>query len=171
MSRELDLPNAYFGAGNWQPYPLATWLFHDKVLLYQHDLYDSTMAIDLEVLTWNLAFGLVSSYSWDALGPATSPWLELVARLQRDFGPYYVGVALSRYRSLAPDVNESTNRDRPSWPNGPRADAALAATTSRPVASSPDTSRDLFAGGVRRLNPDSVPIGGSTTSSSATRRA
>ena len=108
MSRELDLPNAYFGAGNWQPYPLATWLFHDKVLLYQHDLYDDTMANDLEVLTWNMAFGLVSSYSWDKLGPAANPWLELVARLQRDFGPHYVGVALSGYRSLAPDVNEST---------------------------------------------------------------
>jgi hypothetical protein len=111
MSRELDLPNAYFGAGNWQPYPLATWLFHDKVLLYQHDLYDNTMAIDLEVLTWNMAFGLVSSYSWDALSPATSPWLDLVARLQRDFGPRYVGVALSGYRNLAPDVNESTFGD------------------------------------------------------------
>ena len=79
MSRELDLPNTYFGAGNWQPYPLATWLFHDKVLLYQHDLYDGTMAIDLEVLTWNMAFGLVSSYSWDALGPADEP----VARSRR----------------------------------------------------------------------------------------
>ena len=102
MSRELDLPNAFFGAGNWQPYPLATWLFHDKVLLYQHDLYDGTMAIDLEVLTWNMAFGLVSSYSWDELGPATNPWLDLVARLQRDFGPHYVGVPLSGYRNLAP---------------------------------------------------------------------
>ena len=63
MSRELDLPNAYFGVGNWQPYPLAAWLFHDKVLMYQHDLYDGTMATDLEVLTWNMAFGLVSSYA------------------------------------------------------------------------------------------------------------
>jgi hypothetical protein len=111
MSRELDLPNTYFGVGNWQPYPLATWLFHDKVLLYQHDLYDGTMAADLEVLTWNMAFGMVNSYSWDALGPAENPWLDLVSRLQRDFGPHYVGIPLSGYRNLAPDVNESTYGD------------------------------------------------------------
>ena len=111
MSRELGLPDATFGAGNWQPYPLATWLLHDKVLMYQHDLYDATMTIDLEVLTWNMAFGLISSYSWDALGPAANPWLELVARLQRDFGPHYVGLPLSGYRSLAPNVSESTFGD------------------------------------------------------------
>jgi Domain of unknown function (DUF6259) len=110
MSRELDLPNALFGT-NWQPYPLAVWLFHDKVLMYQHDLYDGTMAIDGEVLTWNMAFGMISSYSWDALGPAANPWLDLVARLQRDFGPHYVGVRLSGYRNLAQDVNESTYGD------------------------------------------------------------
>ena len=56
-----------------------SWLFHDKVLMYQHDLYDGTMAIDLEVLTWNMAFGLVSSYSWDELGPGGEP----VARARR----------------------------------------------------------------------------------------
>ncbi|HEY8316665.1 MAG TPA: DUF6259 domain-containing protein [Gaiellaceae bacterium] len=111
MSRELDLPNTYFGAGNWQPYPLAAWLLHDKVLMYQHDLYDGTMANDLEVLTWNMAFGLISSYSWDELGPSENPWLDLVARLQHDFGPHYVGVPLSDYRNLATEVNESTYGD------------------------------------------------------------
>ena len=50
MAREHDLPDKMFGEGNWEPYPLATWLFHDKVLLYQHDLYDGTMAADGEVL-------------------------------------------------------------------------------------------------------------------------
>ena len=104
MSRELGLPDQLFGAGNWEPYPLADWLFHDKVLLYQHDLFEGTMAIDDEVITWNMAFGLVSSYSWDA---GTGPWLELVAELQRTLGPHYAGVPLAGYRSLAEDVTES----------------------------------------------------------------
>jgi hypothetical protein len=111
MSRELDLPNTLFGTGNWQPYPLAVWLFHDKVLMYQHDLYDGTFATDGEVLTWNMAFGMINSYSWDALAPNVNPWLDLVARLQRDFGPHYVGVQLSEYTNLAEDVNESTYGD------------------------------------------------------------
>jgi hypothetical protein len=111
MSRELDLPDAWFGEGNWEPYPLATWLFHDKVLMYEHDLYDGTMANDAEVLRWNMQFGLVSSYSWDAFGPGGHPWLDLVSRLQRDLGPHYAGVALSAYRTLAPAVVESTFGD------------------------------------------------------------
>ena len=111
MSRELDLPNTFFGVGNWEPYPLAVWLLHDKVLLYQHDLYDGTMATDGEVLAWNMAFGLVSSYSWDALGPADNPWLDLVALVQRDVGPHYAGVPLSSYTQLAPDVTQSTFGD------------------------------------------------------------
>jgi hypothetical protein len=111
MSRETDLPDTFFGQGNWQPYPLATWLFHDKVLLYQHDLYDATMAVDDEVLTWNMAYGLVSSYAWDKLGPGPNPWLELVARLQHDFGPHYVGIPLSSYKLLGPLATESTFGD------------------------------------------------------------
>lgn len=108
MARELDLPNTVFGAGNWEPFPLAVWLLHDKVLMYQHDLYDATMSIDREVLTWNLAFGMIGSYSWDA---GTGAWLDLVADLQRTLGPHYAGVPLTRYRSLAPAVTESTFGD------------------------------------------------------------
>ena len=111
MSRELDLPNTLFGAGNWEPYPLADWLFHDKVLLYQHDLYDGTMAVDGEVLTWNMAFGMVSSYSWDALAPGDNPWLDLVGELQRDVGPHYAGMPLAGYKDVAPEVTESTFGD------------------------------------------------------------
>jgi hypothetical protein len=106
MSRELQLPDTLYGAGNWQPYPLATWLFHDKVVLYEHDLYEGTFARDAEVLTWNLAFGLVGSAAW-----GDGPWLELAAELQRALGPHYVGVALAGYRSLASDETESVFGD------------------------------------------------------------
>jgi hypothetical protein len=111
MARELDLPNTFFGAGNWEPYPLADWLFHDKVLLYQHDLYDGTMATDGAVLAWNMAFGMVSSYSWDALGPGANPWLDLVGDLQRDLGPHYAGVPLGAYTNVTATVTESTFGD------------------------------------------------------------
>jgi hypothetical protein len=104
MERELHYPDQIFGEGNWEPFPLATWLFHDKVLMYEHDLYDGTMAIDREVLTWNLAFGMVSSYSWDA---GTGPWLTLVAELQRLLGPHYAGLPLDEYRELSPGVTQS----------------------------------------------------------------
>jgi Domain of unknown function (DUF6259) len=112
MAREENAPNTVFGDGNWEPYPLADWLFHDKVLLYQHDLFDATMAADGQVLTWNMSFGLISSYSWNDLANSlASPWLELMGSLQHDFGPHYAGVPLGAYRSLARDVKESTFGD------------------------------------------------------------
>jgi hypothetical protein len=106
MQRELQYVDHYFGAGNWQPYPLATWLLHDKVLMYQHDLFPLTMAIDGEVVTWNLAFGLMQSVEWH-LGQEHDPWLQLAARLQSDFGPLYAGVPLSSFTQLAPGVTKS----------------------------------------------------------------
>ena len=112
MAREHDAPNLLFGEANWEPYPLADWLFHDKVLLYQHDLYPGTMASDGEVLTWNMAFGVISSYNWEeALDSIDSPWLDLVGRLQRSVGPHYAGVRLTSYRRLQPNVTESTFGD------------------------------------------------------------
>ena len=110
MQRELAYADHYFGAGDWEPYPLATWLVHDKVLMYQHDLFPLTMARDREVLTWNLAFGLVQSYEW-WLGDEGSPWLALAARLQQALGPHYAGVPLRSYTELAPGVTRSVYGD------------------------------------------------------------
>jgi hypothetical protein len=111
MSRQLDLANAFYGAGNWEPYPLADWLFHDKVLMYEHDLYPGTMAADPEVLLWNAAFGFVESYEWAGDASIGDPWLELVSRLQQALGPHYAGVALSTYRTVAPNVTDSVFGD------------------------------------------------------------
>jgi hypothetical protein len=106
MQRELGIVDSYFGAGNWEPYPLATWLFHDKVVMYQHDLYPGTVAADGEVLTWNAAFGLVETLEWRP-GWEADPWFRLATRLQQDLGPSYVGRTLQRYTALAPGVTRS----------------------------------------------------------------
>jgi hypothetical protein len=55
-----------------------------------------------------MVFGLVSSYSWDALVPGDNPRLDLVGLVQRDFGPAYVGVPLGQYQELAPGVDQAT---------------------------------------------------------------
>lgn len=110
MQRELAYVDHYFGAGNWEPYPLATWLVHDKVLMYQHDLYPGTFAMDGEVLTWNAAFGLVESVEWQP-GNETSPGLVLAARLQEVLGPHFAGVPLASFTDLAPGVTRSVFGD------------------------------------------------------------
>ena len=108
MQREFDWLDEQWGEGTWEPFPLALWLFHDKVLLYQHDLYDETLTSDPEMLTWNLAYGYMLSYAWnDLTHTLDSPWLGLVAALQRALGPHYAGVALSSYRTVAHGVTET----------------------------------------------------------------
>jgi hypothetical protein len=108
MAREHGDPDRYWGEGNWEPFPLALWLFHDKVLLYQHDLAAETMTTDAEVLTWNMAFGTMLSFIW--AGPPETladPWLDLAGSLQRALGPSYAGRPLTAYAKLAPDVTET----------------------------------------------------------------
>jgi hypothetical protein len=102
MSREHDWPDRYWGEGTWEPYPLALWLLHDKVLFYQHDLYEGTMTADAEILTWNLVYGFLLSYNWDGVERTLdSPWLGLVGALQRTLGPHYAGKPLTGYQVLA----------------------------------------------------------------------
>jgi hypothetical protein len=160
MQRELAYVDHYFGAGNWQPYPLATWLVHDKVLMYQHDLYPLTMARDTEVLTWNLAFGLVNSYEW-WLGDEHDAWLELVSRLQRDLGPLYAGVPLRSYTTVAPGVTRSVfgyltvdaNWNDAPW-NGVAAHGFRAEAPGVTALAEPDGSFVLTdAGGTYRVRP------------------
>jgi Domain of unknown function (DUF6259) len=107
MSREFEWPNDRWGQGNWDAYPIADFLFHDKVLMYQHDLYEQTMTTDPEVLSFNLAFGLMLSYSWDGADSLDNAWCSLVGQVQRTLGPYYAGRRLVTYRQLAPNLTET----------------------------------------------------------------
>jgi hypothetical protein len=55
--------NKALGAGNWDPYPLATWTLHDKVVMYQHDLDEGATTQNVEAITWNLTFRLCAGTS------------------------------------------------------------------------------------------------------------
>jgi hypothetical protein len=107
MQREFDWLDDMIGH-TWETFPLALWLFHDKALLYQHDLYEETMTRDPEILTWGLAYGFMLSYSWDAQANSlASPWLDLVGDFQRALGPHYAGAALTSYKQVADNVTET----------------------------------------------------------------
>jgi len=112
MQRQFREPDVKWGPGNWEPYPLVEWLLGDKVLLYQHDLYEDTMSADPTVLTWNEAFGFVLSFEWNGnTDTLSSPWLELVGRLQRTLGPHYAGAELTRFDDVAPGITQSSFAD------------------------------------------------------------
>jgi Domain of unknown function (DUF6259) len=108
VQRESAEADYLFGAGNWQPYPLAPMLLHDKVLLYQHDLSEQTMTTDPATLTFNAAFGFMLSYTWDGTANSlASPWLDVAGSYQRALGPYSAGQPLQSFTSPAPNVTET----------------------------------------------------------------
>ena len=104
MQREFDWLDVRFGK-TWDTFPLALWLLHDKVLMYQHDLFDGTFTADPEILTWNLAYGYMLSYNWSA--GLDGPWLGIVTAFQQALGPHYAGAALTGYSQLADGVTET----------------------------------------------------------------
>lgn len=108
-AREFNAADLNFGSGNWQPYPLSLWLWHDKVLHYQHDLSTYTMTEDKSVLTWNMAFGMMLSYNWqwEDNNPLGNPWLNLVTQFQQKIAARYAGQMLTSYTELSADVSET----------------------------------------------------------------
>jgi hypothetical protein len=108
MEREDTWGDTHWGSGNWEAYPLALWLFHDKVLMYQHDLYPDTFTTDPEVLLVNVAFGQMLSYQWNnETDSLSSPWLALVGRLQQLLGPEVAGRPFTTFTRIGPAATES----------------------------------------------------------------
>jgi Domain of unknown function (DUF6259) len=108
VQRESAEADILYGAGNWEPFPLAPMLLHDKVLMYQHDLAEQTMTTDHATLTYNLALGLILSYSWDgSTYSVDSPWLDVVTSYQHALGPYSAGQPLQSYKTVAPQVTQT----------------------------------------------------------------
>ncbi len=99
--------NTAFGEGNWEPYPLGVWLFHDKVLFYHHDLDTLPMNGGVEVLTWNAAFGVMAGYHWPELRWADANWIAAASAFQAAVLARTAGRTLDAYRSLSPEVTES----------------------------------------------------------------
>jgi hypothetical protein len=70
------------------------------------------MTADEEVLTWNMAFGLVLSYDWDEQQHTLdSPWLDLVGSFQKALGPHYAGQPLAAWEEPGPGLTRSVFGD------------------------------------------------------------
>ncbi len=99
--------NKMFGPGNWRPYPLGVWLFHDKVLFYHHDLSHPPMNAGVEVLTWNAAFGVNAGYLWPLNRGLKPEWIKLAKAYQRAVFSRTAGRMLSSYREVTREVTDS----------------------------------------------------------------
>jgi uncharacterized protein (TIGR03437 family) len=102
--------NLFLGPGNWDPYPLATWLMHDKALFYEKDLPELTTTENTEVITFDLVFGNFLKYLWpgNPANPPTPGRVQLAHVLHRTVVPLYAGSQFTDFTYLAPDVAMST---------------------------------------------------------------
>lgn len=99
---------AWWGAGNWQVYPLTAFLVRDKVLFYQHNLAPESFTTNLATLRWNLVTGYLLSYDLNASpygGGLESPWLDLVAVVQSEVLSQYADELAVDFRWVAPEVS------------------------------------------------------------------
>ena len=100
--------NRQFGPGVWEPYPLGTFLLHDKVLMYHHDLDPGPMDAGPEVLTWNALFGIIAGYIWPEGYSYQHPdWPSIASAFQHFVLARLAGETLISYDRLANDVYRS----------------------------------------------------------------
>src|SRR5258708_39236630 len=83
-------------------------MFHDKVLLYHHDLDDRPMDAGAEVLTWNALFGVMAGYHWPEGHTNVNPdWRAIASAFQPSVLARMAGKNLISYVQLAPDAFQS----------------------------------------------------------------
>ncbi len=86
---------------------MLSFVVHDKVLTYMHNLEGATQTNTLDVFTWNLLFGNVLSY-WFNTDPK---WITLATAAQRLVAPHYAGAALTSFTMVTPQVRQSRFTD------------------------------------------------------------
>ncbi|MBI3486097.1 hypothetical protein HY025_04110 [Candidatus Daviesbacteria bacterium] len=90
-------------SSNWDPYPLGGWLYHDKVLISQHDLANSTQSTSKDLIRFNTAFGISNVYLWSSIvgsTPGADPFLDMVAYLQKNVLGKYLGQPMLSHQYL-----------------------------------------------------------------------
>lgn len=81
----------------WEIEPLATWLMHDKVLFWMHDL--GAFVTEPRILAWMIATGYnLSESSWARTYAQKRPWIDRLAQIQRDVCSRIAGQPLVSWR-------------------------------------------------------------------------
>jgi uncharacterized protein (TIGR03437 family) len=98
--------NFLLGNGTWEPYPIATWLLHDKVLFYQHNLEIASYTSNPEVLSWNALFGYSQTHLWPGTPGANidAGWADLAGAFQRTVSSRQAGLGLAAFERRQPNV-------------------------------------------------------------------
>ena len=87
---------------DWEFFPMAQSVAHDKAFFIHHDL--GTGAWNRDALLWSLALGYSMNLTVSGDTPLHDPdrmrWLSFLARVQGTLGPHYAGAPLNEFRYL-----------------------------------------------------------------------
>ncbi|GEM_PF-3159504 len=100
-----------FGAGNWQPYPMATYLYHDKILQYAP--LDRQTG-DQQALAWNLFYGMqLNGTLYDTDNPERlgHGWFNVLNLFQKYVGSELAGQTLTEFKEIDTDVLQNSFAD------------------------------------------------------------
>jgi len=91
-----------FGQDNWEIFPLALYLAHDKVAFYHHNLAHEVFIDNKEKLAWSLAYGynMYLGYWPDGWKDGQGKWFEILDVLQKHVVCRYFGKRLTDFRTL-----------------------------------------------------------------------
>lgn len=107
-----DYFNIRFGDNNWQYFPLALYMAHDKIAFYQHNLAHEVFADTREKISWNMVFG----HSLN-IGRWVSDWnrqrydYKIADTIQKEIISEYFGKKLTHFQILDEDVYCSQFKD------------------------------------------------------------
>jgi hypothetical protein len=101
--------NSMLGSKNWRPFPVAPFLYHDKVIPYP--FWGSTNY--KELLSWNLLFGIMLNYSdWSEIQKNSSQsWFTIVTCFQQMVVARIIGKLMTDYTEISNNVTQSTFED------------------------------------------------------------
>ncbi len=78
-AKAIGLTEKYWGDYNWEVFPVSGFILRDKVLNFQHDLADETMADTPYNFIWNVSCGFFMGYEIDPDIPIESNWKKMLS--------------------------------------------------------------------------------------------
>ncbi|MBN1594321.1 hypothetical protein JW933_00195 [candidate division FCPU426 bacterium] len=93
----------YFGAGNWEYFPMAQYLSHENVIFMNHNLAHEVFCESHDRIAWYLAHGYhMLNGRWISGWPSRKRWFYLADQIQKHVVAKYTGQPLLNYRQPEP---------------------------------------------------------------------
>ena len=105
--------NSWYGKGNWEVFPYALYVAHNKNGFYQHNLAHEVFTNSKEQLTWNMAYGhnLNQGYWPAAWEKEQKKWFYIDDAFQKAVACRFFGKKLTDFQRMGKEITFSRFED------------------------------------------------------------